>query len=164
MRKRSTPVSADNNSLFLNFLRIAMKSRIAFFALLALLLPAVWYSCSDKNPKEIETRVEAVYQSLKYHTIDSLRPYLASGFTVKGLPQGLEPMILPTVFKELPEPNRYEIIESTPEKRGTRLKVTFFFSKIDPIHADFLIASDGKFLEFNLLENAKIKTTSDSVR
>lgn len=118
-------------------------------------------SCSDKDPKEINKRIEILHQSLRQHSMDSLRPYLAPGYTVKGLPEGLEPFVLPTVFEKFSTPTRYEITGNATEKHGTRLRVTFYFEQMEPLKANFLLTSDGRFLELNLLENAKVQSTVD---
>ncbi len=141
---------------------IVKPSRIKF-PLLSLVAGIVLSSCTAKDPMEIESRIETVHKSLKMHTIDSLRPYLAPGYTVKGLPQGLEPFVLPSVFEKFPSPDRYEITKTETEKRGTRLYVTFYSAKSKPVNTNFLIASDGKFLELNLLEDADVNISNDSI-
>ncbi|NMH27430.1 hypothetical protein [Flavobacterium silvaticum] len=136
-------------------------SRIVFP--IAFLLSLLCSSCADKSTGEIESRVEIVQKSMQHHSLDSLRPYLASGYTVKGLPQGFEALVLSELFKKMPAPKGYVITKTSEEKRGTRLKATFYFENIDSLHANFLIAKDGQFLELNLLDSADIKTAADSV-
>lgn len=93
--------------------------------------------------------------------LDSLQPYLANGYTIKGLPEGMESMILPMLLQKLPKQVKYTITSMKEEKRGTRLTVTFYDASNKAIKSNFLIASDGKFLELNLLEDATISTTAN---
>jgi hypothetical protein len=115
-------------------------------------------SCKNNNEIDYEKRINAIKVAINQKTIDSVRPYLASGFTVKGLPEGMESVILSVMIPKLPSLKKFVINSSKKEKRGTRLIVTFYDVNNGIMKSNFLIANDGKFLEFNLLDNAKIST------
>lgn len=114
-------------------------------------------SCSEKK-MDYEKRINAVKIAIEQKKMDSLQPYLANGYTIKGLPEGMESMILPMLLDKLPVQKRFIIENQKQEKRGMRLKVTFYDANNKPIKSNFLIAKDGKFLELNILEEAKIST------
>jgi len=121
----------------------------------------MFVSCLKDKKIDFDIRMEAVKMAFEQKSIDSLQPYLANGYTIKGLPEGMESMILPMLLEKLPKQEKYTINSATEEKRGTRLTVTFYDASNKTIKSNFLVAKDGKFLEFNLLEDAKISTTTD---
>jgi len=130
-----------------------MKKILPLFLLLLI-------SCNPKGKIDFPKRVNAVKTAMEQKSLDSLSPYLANGYTIKGLPQGMESMILPLLFQKLPAPEKFTITSEKKEKKGTRLEVTFYYNGEIPAKADFLIAKDGKFLELNILKDAKISTTA----
>ena len=73
-------------------------------SLLCLIL-LVFLSCSD-HTIDYEKRIEAVRTAFEQKKIDSLQPYLANGYTIKGLPEGMEPIIFPIVLQKLPTQKR----------------------------------------------------------
>jgi len=115
-------------------------------------------SCFSDKKIDFDKRITAVKMAFEQKKTDSLQPYLANGYTIKGLPEGMESVILPMLLQKLPKQEKYIITESKEEKRGTRLKVSFYDASDHEIKSNFLIAKDGKFLELNILEDAKIST------
>ncbi len=128
------------------------KVTLSFFFLLFL-------SCANDKKMDYDKRINAVKIAFEQKSIDSLQPYLANGYTIKGLPEGMESFILPIVLKKLPIQKRFTIDSQKEEKRGMRLKVTFYDANNKAIKSNFLVAKDGKFLELNILEDAKISTS-----
>ncbi|HLP64698.1 MAG TPA: hypothetical protein VK161_09355 [Flavobacterium sp.] len=116
-------------------------------------------SCANDKTTNFNKRINAVKIAIEQKSIDSLQPYLANGYTIKGLPEGMESIILPMILNKLPAQKRFTIDSQKEEKRGTRLHVTFFDANNKAIKSNFLIAKDGKFLELNILEDAKISTS-----
>jgi len=116
-------------------------------------------SCNTKGEIDYNRRINAVKTAFEYKTIDSLAPFLANQYTVKGIPEGMEPMVMPMLFKKMPAPAKFSIESQTREEKGMRLKVVFYDAENNPTHADFLVARDGKFLEVNILADAKISTS-----
>ena len=131
----------------------ALSMRITAFAMLFSM-----QSCLSDKKIDFDKRINAVKMAFEQKKMDSLQPYLANGYTIKGLPEGMESVILPMMLEKLPRQEKYVITDSKEEKRGTRLKVTFYDASNREIKSNFLIAKDGKFLELNLLEEAKIST------
>lgn len=142
-----------NAKLFIGQLHTIIFKRLVIFSILLLTL-------SSCNTKEIdfEKRIDIVKTAINQKKIDSLKPYLANGYTIKGLPEGMESMILPIMIEKLPSQKKFIITSNSKEKRGTRIKVTFYDTNNTTIKSNFLIAKDGKFLELNILEDAKINT------
>jgi len=124
-----------------------------------LLLAFVLLSCNSKGEIDYTKRINAVKTAFEYKTIDSLSPFLANQYTVKGIPEGMEPMVMPMVFKKMPAPKKFIIESQTKEEKGMRLNVIFYDAENNPSNADFLVAKDGKFLEVNILGDAKISTS-----
>lgn len=124
-----------------------------------LLLVFVLLSCNNKGEIDYTKRINAVKTAFEYKTIDSLSPFLANQYTVKGIPEGMEPIVVPMLFQKMPAPKKFTIESQTKEEKGMRLKVIFYDAENNPSNADFLVAKDGKFLELNVLSDAKISTS-----
>ena len=136
--------------------KLLQVNRLAVASAFLLFLTA----CSDKSI-DYSKRIDAVKMAFEQKNIDSLQPYLANGYTIKGLPEGMESTILPMMLAKLPKQEKYTITSTKEEKRGTRLTVIFYDASGNQIKSNFLIAKDGKFLELNILEDAKISTTQN---
>ncbi|TRW25921.1 hypothetical protein FMM05_06775 [Flavobacterium zepuense] len=131
-----------------------MKKLLPLLLLLALL------SCSDKEKPDYNIQITAVKQAFEQKKIDPLQPYLAIGYTIKGLPEGLEALAIPQILQQVPAPIKYEIKSEAKEEMGTRVKALFYYADGKPKNVDFLIAGDGKILELNIMNDAKIDATS----
>lgn len=142
-----------NSKLFMTNINRTNLKRLVLFSIFLFTLT----SCNDKEI-DFDKRINAVKIAIDRKKIDSLKPYLANGYTIKGLPEGMESMILPIMIEKLPAQKKFVITSTSKEKRGTRLKVTFYDANNTTIKSNFLIAKDGKFLELNILEDAKITT------
>lgn len=119
----------------------------------------LFLSCTNEKKMDFEKRINAVQIAFEQKKVDSLEPYLANGYTIKGLPEGMESMVLPMILEKLSIQKKFTIDSQKEEKRGTRLNVTFYDTANKPIKSNFLIAKDGKFLELNILEDAKVSTS-----
>jgi len=51
---------------------------------------------------------------------------LANGYAIKGLPKGLESIILSELYKKLPAPEKITIKKEITEKIGTRIDADFY--------------------------------------
>lgn len=142
-----------NAKLFIGQLHTIIFKRLVIFSILLLTIS----SCNNKEI-DFEKRIGIVKKAINQKKIDSLKPYLANGYTIKGLPDGMESMILPILIQKLPSLKKFIITSNSKEKRGNRIKVTFYDVNDSIIKSNFLIAKDGKFLEINILEDAKINT------
>jgi len=116
------------------------------------------FSCENNDKPDFKIQLNAVKTAFKHKEIDSLRPFLANGYTVKGLPEGLEPMVLKELIKKMPAPEKFMIKSEAPEKRGTRITADFYYEDNVVKNYNFLIAKDGKLLELNILGDAQIET------
>lgn len=121
----------------------------------------LFFIACQKEKKDYNIQINAVKQSFETKKIDSLKPYLANGFTMKGLPEGMESLILPEILKKAPAPEKFIIKSETKEERGTRVIVDFYYQNQEPEKANFLIAKDGKFLELNIFEDVKVSTKTE---
>lgn len=126
---------------------------------IVLLFLFMMLSCNNKGEIDYTKRVNAVKTAFEHKTIDSLSPFLANQYTVKGIPEGMEPFVMQMFFQKMPAPKKFVIESKTKEEKGTRLKVVFYDAQNTPRKADFLVAKDGKFLELNVLGDAKISTS-----
>jgi len=122
------------------------------------LLLVLLFACGKEKKPDYTRQINAVKKAFEQKKIDSLQPHLASGYTIKGLPQGLEPLIMPQLLAQVPAPTKYEIKGEAKEKMGTRVKALFYYKDMEPKKVDFLFASDGKILELNIMNEAKIET------
>jgi len=114
-------------------------------------------SCNKNKKVDYTPQLSALKKAFEQKKIDPLQPYLANGYTIKGLPQGMESMIFPKLLEALPTVEKYEIKSETPEKMGMRIKAIYHFKGIPPQNANFLIAGDGKFLELNFMNEAMVE-------
>lgn len=126
---------------------------------ITLLFLVLVLSCNTKGDIDYTKRINAVKTAFEHKTIDSLTPFLANQYTVKGIPEGMESFVMPMLFQKMPAPKKFTIESQTKEEKGIRLKVVFYDAKGNPTNADFLVAKDGKFLEVNILTDAKINTS-----
>lgn len=119
-------------------------------------------ACGKEEKADYNIQVNAVKEAFEHKEMDSLRPFLASGYTIKGLPEGMESLILPQILKKMPAPDQFTIKSEIKEKRGTRINAVFYYKDGVSIPCNFLIAKDGKFLELNILDGAKITTEKNN--
>lgn len=165
MPKKLKPVIAESDNAYIYTMKNLQKimRKFSFFNLKLLAISysiiLLFVSCLNNKKIDFEKRIDAVKIAFEQKKMDSLQPYLANGYTIKGLPEGMESTILPIMLQKLPKQEKYVITNTAEEKRGTRLKVTFYDASGNTIKSNFLIAKDGKFLEINILEDAKISTS-----
>lgn len=125
-----------------------MKNAILFLVLLL-------FSCSKKQEK-----ADYVIQISAVQSTGNLIPYLAYGYTIKGIPKGLEPIVLPSILENFPAPKNFTIEDEVKEKSGTRVSVVFYNAEDIPMKSNFLINEDGMIVELNIIEDAEVTTNN----
>lgn len=123
------------------------------------LLLLLLFSCSKKQEEANHAiQINAVQNAFKEKGIENLMPYLAYGYTIKGIPKGLESIILPSILENFPAPKKFTIEKEAKEKNGTRVFVVFYNAEDIPMKSNFLINEDGMIAELNIIEDAEVTT------
>lgn len=129
-----------------------MKTKIA---LLSLFFALSLHGMAQEKSK-FSKQLDAVLESFNQRSADPLKPFLAAGYTIHGIPAGYEQQVLGQALPQLPAFSGYTVTRSTKEKGGTRLYASFRHLG-EPFSCNFLIDSKGKITELNILEDAVIQ-------
>lgn len=108
-----------------------------------------------KQTTKFTAQIEILLDAFKTKKIDKLTPILLPGYTIKGIPKGLESVALPQIVEQMPEFTRYSIINVKPEKGNQRVNLLFVL-KDQKVNVNILFDKQGKIRELNLLEDAEV--------
>jgi|GEM_PF-3575406 len=129
-----------------------MKTKIA---LLSFFFSLSLYSFSQEKSK-FSRQLDAVLETFDQRSTDPLKPFLATGYTINGIPVGYEQAVLEQALPQIPKFSAYTVTKTVKEKAGTRLYVSFKHTG-EPFACNFLIDPKGKIRELNILEDAVIQ-------
>lgn len=103
-----------------------------------------------------DTPLNTAKQAFDQRDFSVLKPLLEDGYMVKGIPAGYENIALEQFFAQFGSIQQYEILKRAEEGANTRLYVAFTLADGAVTNFDFLLTADGKFREFNVLNQAQI--------
>ncbi|GEC80165.1 hypothetical protein B0A61_06355 [Flavobacterium aquatile LMG 4008 = ATCC 11947] len=112
-------------------------------------------SFSKEEKLHFEPQINLLLDAFKTKKVAKLNKTLAIGYTIKGLPKGIEALALPQIIQQMPSFNKYEVKSLKFEKENYRIFLVFIL-KEQKINSDLLIDRQGKIKELNLLENLKM--------
>lgn len=132
-----------------------MKRITILSVLLFMLLNSVNAQISKQQKYRFDSQINIIMDAFKTKKVAKLNTILTTGYTIKGLPKGIEPLALPQIVQQLPSFTKYEIKNVTAEKENYRVFLVFIL-KEEKLSSNLLIDKHGKIKELNLLEDSKI--------
>jgi hypothetical protein len=118
---------------------------------------------TPEKQKAIEShytaQIDAVLKMFQNKDATALKDVVAENYTIGRTMPGSEEELLNSILFQFPVIESYYVTAETKEKGGTRVAVNFkilYAGKLIDYKSNFLINSDNKIQELNILENAQI--------
>ena len=127
-----------------------MKSKI----MLLMLSFVIQLTAHAQEKSKYEPQLNALIKSFEKKDVKIIEKELAAGYTIGGMPEGLEAQVLPQVIPQFNGYTAYTILSEVKEKENTRVKITAKNpGKNCSVNMNFLFDKENRIKELNILES-----------